>query len=141
MSPVYRSLLVLVSVGVLATCAPLWAQVEEETSALTAEERSPVSTADEEVEPISSADCGDCHEESDHQTVIAEDLEHSVHEFLECLDCHVDKGTMPHLETGYPANQVGCQGCRDCHTDAADQYQAHGRSAIGDCEDIPTCAS
>ena len=98
-----------------------------------------VAQADEEHEPISSSDCVDCHEESNHNTIIAEELTHSVHEGLECLDCHTGKGTMPHIETA--ANGVGCKGCRGCHEDAADEYQAHGRAAIGLCEDIPSCAS
>jgi cytochrome b subunit of formate dehydrogenase len=99
-----------------------------------------VGQAEDEYEPINSADCLDCHEESDHDTMIADDLEHSVHESLDCLDCHTGKGTMPHIEAA--SNGVGCQGCRSCHEDAARQYQAHGRSAaVGLCEDIPSCAS
>lgn len=94
----------------------------------------------EEFEPISSADCSDCHEESNHDTVIVDDLEHSVHDGMECLDCHTKMGTMPHMELE-PGWSVGCQGCRDCHEDAAEQYQAHGRAEIGTCEDIPGCSS
>ena len=100
-----------------------------------------VGQAESEYETITSAECVDCHEQSDHETIIAEDLEHSVHESLSCLDCHTDKGTMPHVEPGTPPHDVACQGCRSCHLAAAEQYQAHGRSEIGSCVDIPTCAS
>ena len=94
---------------------------------------------DDEYEPIGSGDCVGCHEESDNQTVIAEDIAHSSHEGLGCLDCHVDKGTMPHKEnTGY---NVGCQGCRTCHEDASEQYTAHGRGDAESCGDVPSCAS
>ena len=72
---------------------------------------------DEEFEPIDSSMCADCHEASLHGTVFSDDIEHSAHDGLDCLDCHVDKDTVPHRvleETFY----VGCEGCRTCHEDA-----------------------
>jgi len=92
---------------------------------------------DGEYDPITSDDCAVCHETSDHDTVFAEDISHSAHEGLECLDCHTDRGTTPHREEkGF---FVGCQGCRDCHGEASEQYTHHGRSSIGSCEDMPQC--
>jgi cytochrome b subunit of formate dehydrogenase len=130
--PVLRTL-----VAALLLTVPLVAQVEEEEVAAD----SAPANVEEEYESITSEDCGGCHEESNHGTLIVDDLEHSVHDFLTCLDCHTEKGTFPHSDSGLSAHAIGCQGCRDCHVEAAEQYQAHGRSAIGDCEDIPTCAS
>jgi len=94
--------------------------------------------AAEEYESINNNACVECHEKSKHDTVFKEDLKVSVHEGLECLDCHTDKGTMPHKEdTGFV---VGCEGCRTCHEDVSEQYVAHGHAAIGECEDMPHCA-
>jgi formate dehydrogenase gamma subunit len=92
----------------------------------------------EEYEPIDSSTCTDCHDVSPHGTDYWEDLEHSTHEGLECLDCHKDRGTDPHRpdEKFYP----GCEGCRDCHEEASEQYQAHGRAQRGTCEDMPHCS-
>ena len=94
---------------------------------------------DEEYEPIDSDSCVDCHEESAHGTIFTADLEHSVHEGFECLDCHTDKGTLPHrIDADF---FVGCEGCRSCHEEASKQYQGHGRSTLGGCEDMPHCSS
>ena len=93
----------------------------------------------EDIEYIDSDACIDCHEESDHQTLITEDIAHSKHSDLECLDCHQDKETIPHDEDSEFA--VGCEGCRSCHEEASDEYHAHGRSTIGTCDDMPHCSN
>lgn len=93
---------------------------------------------EEEYEKIDSTRCVECHEESKHETVITDDLSHSIHEGLECLDCHIHKNTLPHKEN--IEFQVGCDGCRTCHEDASEQYKGHGRSGIGECEDMPHCS-
>jgi cytochrome b subunit of formate dehydrogenase len=93
----------------------------------------------EEFEQIDSSVCADCHEASRHGSALADDITHSVHDGLDCLDCHVDRDTVPHREleeTFYP----GCQGCRTCHEDASETYQAHGRARLGSCEDMPQCS-
>ncbi len=92
---------------------------------------------EEEFETITSDECAACHTESTHGTSFAEDLEHSSHQGFDCLSCHIDRDTVPHLEDSDFA--VGCEGCRMCHTEASEEYQAHGRSAIGTCEDMPQC--
>jgi cytochrome b subunit of formate dehydrogenase len=93
----------------------------------------------EEYETIDSSACMECHETSEHDTIITDDITHSVHDGMECLDCHIYKNTLPHKEVS--DFSVGCQGCRACHEDASDQYQGHGRSLFGgDCQDMPTCA-
>lgn len=96
-----------------------------------------VAQAEDEYEPIDSDACATCHEESSHGTSFDVDLSHSVHDGFDCLDCHRHKGTVPHRES--PGFSVGCQGCRNCHEDASEQYQAHGRASVGRCEDMPQC--
>ncbi len=92
-----------------------------------------------EGERLTNASCQDCHEKSRHDTAFADDLSHSVHRDLGCLDCHVDKDVAPHPEKS--PFRASCQGCRSCHETESRQYQAHGRAAVGKCDDIPTCAS
>ena len=50
--------------------------------------------AEEDFDVIDSAFCADCHEASLHGSAFADDLSHSVHDGLDCLDCHVDKNTV-----------------------------------------------
>jgi cytochrome b subunit of formate dehydrogenase len=94
--------------------------------------------SDEDYEKIDSSACIECHEESVQDTIITDDLSHSIHEGLECLDCHIDKDTIPHREDSVFA--VACDGCGSCHEDAKDQYGFHGRLSAEECRDIPTCA-
>jgi cytochrome b subunit of formate dehydrogenase len=95
---------------------------------------------EEEYETITSKDCIECHETSTLDTKFEEDLSHSAHADLECLDCHQFKDTLPHkeVEGGFV---VGCQGCRECHDKESEEYQFHGRENYGECEDMPTCAA
>jgi len=93
---------------------------------------------EEEYEKISSGDCIECHETSKHETKIADDISHSIHASLECLDCHADKNTSPHKEvSGF---NVGCEGCRACHEKQSEEYIAHGRKEYKECVDAPSCA-
>lgn len=90
-------------------------------------------------EPIDSSACGDCHAAGSAESTFRIDLDHSVHVGFDCLDCHVDRDTVPHR----PPDEsfvVGCQGCRSCHEEASQQYQAHGRAVLGTCEDMPHCS-
>ena len=100
----------------------------------------PAWAQEDEYEPIDSSFCADCHEASRRGSAFADDITHSVHDGLDCLDCHIDRDTVPHKEPKeifYP----GCQGCRTCHDDASEQYQAHGRAVFGgSCEDMPQCS-
>jgi cytochrome b subunit of formate dehydrogenase len=93
---------------------------------------------EEDYETIDSETCIECHEESEQGTDIAEDISHSIHDGMACLDCHSDKGTMPHKED---LNfQVDWEGCITCHEDAGEEYTIHGRTAHADDEEIPTCS-
>ncbi|NQV37796.1 MAG: hypothetical protein HQ509_07315 [Candidatus Marinimicrobia bacterium] len=91
----------------------------------------------EEIEYIDSDDCIDCHELSKYDTDIKEDISHSIHEDLECLDCHEDLDYTPHEDGS--TTKVGCDGCRSCHEDESEEYQAHGRAEYDTCEDTPQC--
>ena len=99
-----------------------------------------VAAAGEESERIDSSACASCHETGKHNTRIADDVSHSIHEGLTCLDCHVDKDSVPHAAAAKPFF-VGCEGCRTCHEQESADYQAHGRAALGTCADMPHCSS
>jgi cytochrome b subunit of formate dehydrogenase len=101
---------------------------------------SPAAAQDsEDYEVIDSSVCVDCHAPGDGGSSFRIELDHSTHEGLDCLDCHIDRDTVPHRpveETFSP----GCQGCRNCHDEAAEEYVSHGRASLGDCEDMPHCS-
>jgi len=97
-------------------------------------------TRAEDVEKIDSTTCESCHETGAHDTKIAEDVSHSIHEGLVCLDCHADKGTMPHTPPEKPF-LAGDEGCRSCHDQESTDYQAHGRAVVGSTVDLPHCSS
>jgi len=95
--------------------------------------------ANGESEEISSSDCAGCHEASIHGSTFTDDLSHSIHAGLDCLDCHPDRGTVPHqVEKGF---FVGDQGCRTCHEDASEQYTMHGRGRVGTGGGVPVCSN
>lgn len=97
-----------------------------------------LSQSDNDFEYIDEYSCVGCHEESVFGTDIEIDVSKSIHDGLGCLDCHIDKDTDPHREnTDF---EVSSEGCRSCHKDAADQYQAHGIVSIGEYDDMPRCA-
>lgn len=98
-----------------------------------------VTAEEEEFESIDSSMCGMCHDAGELGSSFEDDLNHSVHEGLECLDCHQNQDTIPHKELEDPFF-VGCQGCRTCHDDVSEEYQAHGRANLGSCEDMPLCS-
>lgn len=93
----------------------------------------------EDADPIDSESCIDCHDTDEHGVLIDEQLTESVHGFMECQDCHTNRLVYPHPEpTGLV---IGYLGCGSCHEDALEDYQVHGSTAIGESEDIPTCAT
>ena len=94
---------------------------------------------DEEYEPITSDMCVDCHDKSKTDTNIDEDLAGSIHDGFECLDCHQDKGTMPHKAD--PTFMKITDSCKGCHTDAAEEYTKHGQESIDDDPAAPSCIS
>lgn len=100
----------------------------------------PAFAQDDEYEPIDSDQCVDCHEISEMESIIQDDLDASIHEGIECLDCHMYHDTSPHTEEA-EEHIAGCEGCRSCHDDASEAYHAHGRSEKGSCADLPTCSA
>ncbi len=82
-----------------------------------------------------SDDCAACHTDTggDPAEVSMDDLVGSVHEGLECMDCHVDIEDLPHDELA-PAD------CSACHDEVAAVYTQHGRGFVGESEFIPTCS-
>jgi cytochrome b subunit of formate dehydrogenase len=98
-----------------------------------------VCAQEEEFEPIDSSMCADCHEASRHGSAFADDIAHSTHDGLECLDCHQDRDTVPHREPD-ESFFVGDQACRVCHDQADADYQAHGRARLGSGNDMPHCS-
>ncbi len=107
----------------LAFCVAVWASAKG---------------VQEDYESIGSDSCRECHETGEQEVEIAKEIEKSSHSGMECLDCHTDKGTMPHKETR--DFSVGMNGCAECHTDAAEQYQFHGYLRIENNGDLPSCA-
>lgn len=95
--------------------------------------------AQDDYEYIDEDACIDCHEESVFGTDIEIDISNSIHDGVGCLDCHADKDVLPHDDDS--SDYIpGSDGCRSCHEDASEQYQAHGVALVGDLDDIPNCA-
>jgi len=83
-----------------------------------------------------SGDCLDCHDKTkgDLKDTYDASLKGSVHQGMDCVDCHPGIVELPHEEQLPPVN------CGTCHSDAAETYKWHGRLAIPSGEDVPTCA-
>jgi cytochrome b subunit of formate dehydrogenase len=86
-------------------------------------------------EDWTSEDCLDCHAEPDEDmpVVTAEHLALSTHVDLDCTDCHMNVGDIPHEE------KLASVNCGECHEDVAEQYVRHGFGIVGEDPDIPTC--
>lgn len=85
---------------------------------------------------FTSADCADCHTDSggDPVEIDASQLVGSVHEDLDCLDCHAAIADLPHDEDLAPV------ACGDCHEDEVGTYLAHGRASVSESGYVPGCA-
>ena len=82
----------------------------------------------------SAEDCMECHDDLIEQ--FEADAEHSmasVHEDMDCTDCHADIEDLPHDET------LAAVDCGVCHDDVQDIYRVHGRGLVGESEFIPNC--
>ncbi len=80
-------------------------------------------------------DCLDCHDEVEGMHNITYDslLSKSIHQDLECVDCHTAITELPHDE------KLPKVDCGECHSDVAETYTQHGRLPVG-AKDVPTCA-
>ena len=94
----------------------------------------------EKPEKIDSSACASCHETSSRKTKIADDISHSIHDGLACLDCHADRDTVPHAAGG-KTFFVGSEGCRTLSRAGVGRLPAHGRAALGTSADMPHCSS
>ncbi len=90
-----------------------------------------------QAQDITNDDCADCHTDSDEETaeVSVDHLLGSIHEDLDCLECHIDIVELPHDDIVLqPA------ACVECHDDVVDDYKVHGRGVVGESKYIPTCS-
>jgi len=92
----------------------------------------------------SNEDCMDCHIDEDLTRTVEQEeismhvdveiLANSIHDGLECIDCHSDIEELPHDEHLLPAD------CSSCHDDIQEEYQmsVHGEGGIE--KDVPFSA-
>ena len=85
---------------------------------------------------ITSGFCTECHggNQKAAPTVTTSMLDRSIHEGIECLECHTDIRENGHNVKSQPVN------CGECHEDEAAVYQKHGVYDISTSPDIPSCA-
>jgi len=90
----------------------------------------------QEDDPSLNENCLMCHEGAmvEGEADIVDAHTGSVHADFSCVDCHSSIEELPHDEPLAAVN------CGDCHVDADETYQQHGRLPVGG-EDIPTCVS
>lgn len=87
------------------------------------------------ISALDPQDCLACHDRATNEEAPTYDsaLTLSIHQDMECTDCHTGISDLPHDEKLPPVD------CGVCHDDATATYQKHGRVAVGTGEDIPTC--
>ena len=85
---------------------------------------------------IDSKACVDCHDGNNKSipAVGQMEVEASIHEGMECLDCHLDIEQIPHKDPLKPVD------CGECHEDEKETYRKHGVSETNMGNGIPTCA-
>ncbi len=85
---------------------------------------------------FTAEDCADCHTDSDGDPVEVgqEHLVGSVHEDLDCMDCHFTIDDLPHDE------ELPAVSCAECHDEEADTYRKHGLGVVGESEFVPSCS-
>lgn len=77
--------------------------------------------------------CSDCHDSSG----ILKQVGASVHDGMECLDCHPVRAQQPHPEDAPDPHRGAI--CGTCHTDEAATYTSHGAGKVGVNPDLPSC--
>nr|MBN2277361.1 cytochrome c3 family protein [candidate division Zixibacteria bacterium] len=84
---------------------------------------------------MESADCLECHEKTTGEKESGYDraMAMSIHDGLECIDCHTGISDLPHDE------DLPKVDCGTCHDEAARIYTQHGRMSLKDGYDIPEC--
>ncbi len=114
MKKLFRACCLILLTAIVGTAIPVWSQDIDDGNAA----------------------CMECHDlaETDGEMPIDSVLAASVHQDFECIDCHQGIEELPHEE------QLSMVDCGDCHADAAEVYQWHGRLSTATGEDIPVCA-
>ncbi len=89
----------------------------------------------ERASAIENSDCLECHDISmiEEEPPYDSMLTRSIHQDFGCIDCHSSIEELPHEE------KVPDVECGNCHFEAAETYQWHGRERVGTDPDIPTC--
>ncbi|MFH2036309.1 MAG: cytochrome b/b6 domain-containing protein [Candidatus Zixiibacteriota bacterium] len=84
---------------------------------------------------IDNKDCLECHEDGANNDKLSygDALRASIHEGLNCVDCHQAIEELPHEEI------VPKVDCGMCHDKASEIYKKHGRLEVGKGDDIPDC--
>jgi len=86
--------------------------------------------------------CLECHDQAISRAVgpPGELLKRSVHADLSCDVCHtgIDPAAVD-VTADRPHGNLQPVNCGDCHEEAAEVYQKHGRLAVGTDPDIPKC--
>ncbi|MCP4292352.1 MAG: hypothetical protein GY780_11035 [bacterium] len=79
--------------------------------------------------------CADCHSNTGGEPaeVGRSDLLGSLHEDLDCTECHSDLTQMPHKDT------LAKVDCAECHEEVAAEYVQHGLGIVGESKYVPTC--
>ncbi len=79
--------------------------------------------------------CADCHSNTGGEPTEVDHshLGGSMHEDLDCTDCHSDITQMPHKDS------LSVVDCSECHEEVAEEYVQHGRGLVGASEHVPTC--
>ena len=95
-----------------------------------------ITMAQGDAELLETESCLDCHDGHDEELSVPYDsaLALSIHQDMECVDCHTSITELPHDEDLKSVN------CGDCHEDDADIYVKHGRLSVEFGEDIPSCS-
>ncbi len=97
-------------------------------------------------DPKNPTSCNDCHDGAVDEMAVAPPhaaLEVSIHSGLDCSDCHenismddlVLDSANPHAPVVPLTNDI----CVECHEDAGDVYEKHGRLDVRSDPDIPSC--
>lgn len=91
----------------------------------------------EDSDDLSTETCLECHDTEmvdGHEVAIDRQLESSVHESNECIDCHTDVQEIPH------EGDLTALHCGECHPDEVEIYTRHGRVVVSEETDAPGCA-
>ncbi len=78
-------------------------------------------------------DCGDCHQSG----AIMRQVDTSIHDGMDCLDCHPARAEQPHPEDAPDPHRGAI--CGTCHSDEAATYTQHGAVKVGTNADLPSC--